>query len=66
MFGPHGYGHRQGLISAPARVAQALAPFLFGLLIEWLGARSLWVTSGLGLLAFALLLTLKPGERASA
>jgi len=63
MFGPHGYGHRQGLLSVPARITQALAPFLFGLLIERLGAQALWVTSGLGLLAFALLLTLKPGAR---
>lgn len=63
MFGPHGYGHRQGLLSVPARITQALAPVLFGLLMEWLGARSLWITSGIGILAFALLMTLKPAAR---
>ena len=30
IFGPHAYGERTGLIGAPARAAQALAPALFG------------------------------------
>lgn len=34
MFGPAGYGLRQGLLSAPARVMQALAPVIFGLVLE--------------------------------
>lgn len=28
IFGPHGDGHRQGLLMVPARIAQALAPWL--------------------------------------
>jgi hypothetical protein len=38
VFGPHGYGERTGLLGAPARAAQALAPLLFGLLLDTMGA----------------------------
>ena len=38
FFGPAGYGERQGLMMAPARVAQAFAPLLFGLLFDGVGA----------------------------
>ena len=31
LFGPQGYGHRQGVLMIPARIAQASAPWLFGL-----------------------------------
>ena len=55
IFGPGGYGHRQGLLMVPARVAQAMAPWLFGMLLDSLGARALWVSSALG---FASILTL--------
>jgi len=37
MFGPHGYGLRSGLLSAPARVLQSASPFLFGLLLDRVG-----------------------------
>lgn len=30
LFGPQGYGRRNGLLSVPARVLQSAAPFLFG------------------------------------
>lgn len=60
LFGPTGYGHRQGIITAPARATQALAPFGFGLLMEWVGADALWVTAALGLLALGALMVLKP------
>lgn len=50
-FGAHGYGERQGLLMLPARVGQALAPVVFGLLLQRLGVAALLVTSGLGLLA---------------
>lgn len=30
IFGPSGYGHQQGVLMVPARVAQALAPWVFG------------------------------------
>ena len=39
MFGPEGYGARTGLLGAPSRAAQALAPFLFGLLLDHMGPK---------------------------
>lgn len=59
LFGPGGYGLRQGLLSAPARVLQAIAPLLFGILLEHSGAQAIWLTTGLGLMAFLLLLLLR-------
>jgi len=58
LFGPQAYGHRQGLLMVPARIAQALAPWLFGIFLERWGAGSLWLSAGLGLLAFLALLAL--------
>lgn len=63
FFGPAGYGERQGLMMAPARVAQAFAPLLFGLLIDGVGAAALWVTSLLGVAALAALWMLRPVAR---
>jgi len=60
LFGPAGYGHRQGLITAPARATSALAPFGFGLLVDWAGADALWLTAILGVLALMSLLMLQP------
>jgi len=66
LFGAQGYGLRQGLLMVPARVAQASAPWLFGLLLDRFGAGALWISSALGLAAFAALLLLpKPAEPAS-
>ena len=62
LFGPQGYGARQGWLMLPARVAQALAPLLFGLALERWGAGALWLSAGLGLAAFLALLAL-PGMR---
>ena len=59
LFGPAGYGHRQGWLMVPARIAQALAPWLFGLLLDRWGAQSLWVSASIGLLAFASLWLLR-------
>lgn len=59
LFGPVGYGRRQGLITAPARAAQALAPYAFGLLVDAQGAHALWLTAGLGLAAVAALFLLR-------
>ena len=60
LFGPQGYGLRQGWLMLPARVAQALAPFLFGLaLVRW-GAGALLLSAGLGVMALIALLAL-PG-----
>ncbi len=59
LFGPHGYGARQGWLSLPARVAQAAAPVVFGLALDAWGANVLWLSGGLGLLAFGALALLK-------
>ena len=63
FFGAQGYGLRQGLISAPARMSQAFAPFLFGLVLE---ASLLWavaLSSALMLASFCLLWMLRwPNE----
>ena len=59
LFGPAGYGHRQGWLMVPARIAQALAPWLFGLLLDRWGAQSLWISASIGLLAFASLRLLR-------
>lgn len=59
IFGPQGYGQRQGLLMVPARIVQAGAPFLFGLALERWGAGALWLSAGLGLSACAALLAMK-------
>jgi MFS family permease len=51
MFGAAGYGARLGKLSAPARVAQAAAPFVFGFAIERLGMWTLALSSALSLVA---------------
>jgi MFS family permease len=65
-FGAQGYGARQGWITLPARVAQALAPFAFGVVVDRWGAGALWLSSGLGLVAFVALLLLPAHPRAAA
>ena len=63
IFGTQNYGYRLGIIGAPARMAQAIAPLAFGLLIDVMGSRILIVSSALSLSAlFALLLL---GNRSS-
>ncbi|WP_213772911.1 MFS transporter [Bradyrhizobium sp. dw_78] len=67
IFGPENYGYRLGLIGAPARMAQAVAPLAFGLLIDTMGARILIVSSALSLaalLALALVRQQPAGPRA--
>ena len=59
LFGPHGYGARQGWLMMPARIAQALAPFLFGLALDAWGARALWLSGAIGLAACAALMLLR-------
>jgi hypothetical protein len=60
IFGPAGYGLRQGLLMMPARFAQAAAPFLLALLIERYGASALWLSITLGIAGCAALLMLRP------
>ena len=64
LFGPHGYGARQGLLMVPARIAQAFAPLAFGLCLDRWGAGALWLTAVLGLAAFGALLVLPRGATA--
>jgi MFS family permease len=64
LFGPLIYGERTGLIGAPARVAQAFAPLIFGLLLDRLGVAAIAVSAALCLAALAALLCL--GMKASA
>ncbi len=59
LFGVKDYGVRQGLLMVPARFAQALSPWLFGLAIDRFGAGALWFSAALGALAFAALLALR-------
>jgi len=62
IFGPKNYAYRLGLLGAPARMAQAPAPLIFGLLIDWMGSGVLIVSSALSLIALAALffLNVKP------
>jgi predicted MFS family arabinose efflux permease len=65
IFGPEGYGARTGLLGAPSRAAQALAPFLFGLLLDRMGPKVLAVSAGLCLSALCALLALNARGRSS-
>lgn len=64
LFGPLGYGARQGMLMVPARICQALAPALFGFCLERWGAGALWLSMALGLMAFVALM-LMPRQRAA-
>ena len=66
LFGPHGYGERQGVLMVPARVAQAFAPWLFGLCLDRWGAGALALSATLGFAAFAALMLLPRGTAAEA
>jgi hypothetical protein len=59
LFGPQGYGSRQGWLMMPARVAQAGAPFAFGLALDSWGRGALWLSGALGLVAFAALMAIR-------
>jgi MFS family permease len=62
LFGPAGYGARQGLMMVPARVAQAFAPVLFGMLLDGVGAAAVWFTGLLGVAALGALWALRPAR----
>lgn len=59
IFGPAGYGARQGLLVAPTRFLGALAPALFGYVVEGFGAQALWFTAAMSLAALAALFMLR-------
>jgi len=65
LFGPAGYGLRSGLLSAPARVAQAGAPLVFGLLLDRFGTHVLMLSGGLGLASFLALMMLRCSAHAN-
>ena len=56
LFGPAGYGHRQGSLMVPARIAQAASPWVFGIFLDRLGPGAPWISAGLGVAALAALL----------
>jgi len=58
LFGAGGYGLRQGLLMAPARLLQAGAPFIFDLALARYGSQSVVLTAGLALAAFTVLMLL--------
>ena len=63
IFGPDNYGYRLGLLGAPARLAQAGAPLMFGLLVERYGAGALFVSCGFCLAGFIALLLVKASAK---
>jgi len=58
IFGPSNYAYRLGLLGAPARMAQAPAPLIFGFLIDWMGGGVLVVSAALSLVALGALFLL--------
>jgi hypothetical protein len=65
VFGPEGYGRRQGLLMLPARMAQALAPWAFGLALDRLGVGALALSAAVGgaaLTALAFLPQVRSGN----
>lgn len=63
IFGPENYGYRMGLLGAPARILQAGAPLMFGLLIEGIGAWTLAVSTALCLIGLGALMFVRPVAR---
>ena len=59
IFGPQGYGERSGLLGAPARLAQAFAPFAFAYMLDFMGMQVVLVSAALWLAALAALLCLR-------
>ncbi|MGX9426230.1 MULTISPECIES: MFS transporter [Bradyrhizobium] len=66
IFGPENYAYRLGLIGAPSRICQALAPLGFGLLIDTLGRSIVIVSAGLSLSALIALLSLRQSSAVKA
>jgi Major Facilitator Superfamily len=66
IFGPENYAYRLGLIGAPSRICQALAPLGFGLLIEPMGRGVVAVSSLLSLAALVALMLLPTNAPATA
>jgi MFS family permease len=65
LFGPGGYGLRNGLLAVPTRMIEALAPLVFGLLIDRIGVAAVAVSAGVCLAAFGSLWLLRPRPAAA-
>ncbi|MFM2091168.1 MAG: hypothetical protein RLZZ127_1657, partial [Planctomycetota bacterium] len=63
VFGPAGYGARQGWLMVPARLAQAAAPVAFAAALAAWGLGALWVTAASAALSVAALAVLARGCR---
>ena len=63
LFGPGGYGARQGWLMLPGRIGQALAPWLFGLALDQGLNTALCLSAGVGLAAWVALLALRASAR---
>lgn len=55
IFGPVNYGYRLGLLGAPSRITQALAPLAFSFLLDWYGGDVFLISSALSLMALVAL-----------
>lgn len=60
LFGPQGYGLKQGVLMVPSHIAQAAAPWLFGVCLDHWQTGALWLSSGLWAVGFLALLALRP------
>lgn len=59
IYGPSNYGYRLGLIGAPGRVTQALAPLAFGLMLDSYGLWALMLSGLAGATACISLLLIR-------
>lgn len=59
IFGPENYAYRLGLLGAPSRICQALAPVGFALLMSAISGYVLVVSAALSMAAFGALLLLR-------
>jgi predicted MFS family arabinose efflux permease len=66
IFGSENYAYRLGLIGAPSRICQALAPLAFGLLLEPMSKLLVVVSAGLSLAALVALMALRRTETTEA
>ncbi|WP_441229546.1 MFS transporter [Tardiphaga sp. 215_C5_N2_1] len=66
VFGSENYGYRLGLLGAPSRICQAMAPLGFGVLIGIMGGGVLIVSSGLSIAALLALLFLSRQRKGAA
>ncbi len=65
LFGSSGYGQRQGMLTIPARMGQAVAPFGFAILIEQWGIAALALSISTSLISVAALVAVTPMPRDS-